>query len=65
MSIRWSRTVVLEELNRSLAVDLGRRETLSLLINKASRDKVEIEVIGHACRGEEFSLCIRKEFNLA
>lgn len=58
MSIRWSWTVVLEELNRSLAVDLGRWKTVSLLINKASCDEVETEVIGHAWRGEEFSLYI-------
>lgn len=58
MSICGSWTVVLEALNRSLAVDLGHWETVSLLINKASCDKVKIEVIGHAWRGEEFSLCI-------
>lgn len=52
MSVRGSWTVVLEELNRSLAVDLGRWKRVSLLINKASCDKVEIEVIGHAWRGE-------------
>lgn len=44
MSIHGSRTVVQEELNRSVAVDLGRWETVSL-INKASCDKVEIEVM--------------------
>lgn len=52
MSIRGSWTVVLEELNHSLAVDLGRWETVSFFINKASCDKVKIEVIGHAWRGK-------------
>lgn len=43
----------------------GFRTLGNTLINKASRDKVGIEVIGHARGGEELSLCIRKEFNLA
>lgn len=52
VSIRRSWTLVLEELNHSLAVDLGRWKTVSPLINKASCDKVKIEVIGHAWRVE-------------